>query len=275
VQLTCQRCGTSYDEPGVQEADKLCPRCEMLGVEARVPLPWVVAMVGAICGLAGIVSDYFPAAAGAGLVGLFCASVLALRYRRSRQRVLLAMLVPVGLAASYNTVTAATLELKSNVECRDSWDCRHFGQCSARLWDCVVESSEDCQGSSLCRRDGRCTRGERGYCVAGSNSDCQQSKGCRIEGQCTAVLGGCSAASAQDCEGSDICRYEGACSLSDGGYCSAQRDEDCLRSIVCQKAGRCSVSGVSCVVASDADCKASNACRNGGRCRASQGSCSE
>ena len=73
-----------------------------LSAEGKAPFPWALAAVGAVAVLAPLPVVSTTLAGAAGLVGVACAALLWVRYRRSRRGALLAVLLPVLLLAVYH-----------------------------------------------------------------------------------------------------------------------------------------------------------------------------
>ncbi len=185
---------------------------------------------------------------------------------------LLLILVPLFLGGcSFLWDTALS------VRCSQSDECAEHGRCGVRTWRagdrgwrCVVESSEDCAATKLCRTEGLCAYDphvDPEACIATRPAHCLEADVCVQSGRCMPGTDGACGTSERGCRASTACAEEERCAPGSGRVCSrAFADAVSWCDAPCEAEGACERDGLTCQVADDAACLASAGCTEHGRC---------
>ena len=135
--------------------------------------------------------------------------------------------------------------------CQRDVKCRWRGHCHADGERCVAKYDSDCESSSYCIHDGRCTFDGKDDCVAKKASDCLAL--CWRQGRCQIKDDECHVGEESDC---DIpCAREARCDA---------RRNPIIRGMAYD--GQVSGHASECVVPSNADCSKTAVCREKGLC---------
>lgn len=123
----------------------------------------------------------------------------------------------------WSVALAAFLGLSSLVACekgagRICYAATECGEGLACLGENGIRRCESCDGSDLCRLEGRCDA-RSGVCSASTDEQCESAFVCTGKGGCTARDGRCVVGGDADCKQSDACRERGFCTAK-GNDCT-------------------------------------------------------
>ncbi len=164
-----------------------------------------------------------------------------------------------------------------SVRCGQSEECAEHGRCGVRTWRagdrgwrCVVESSDDCAATELCRTEGRCAYDphiDPEACIAAEPAHCLGSDRCAQDGLCLLGAGGACVTSQRGCRASVACAEDERCAPSNERACGrAWADAVSWCDAPCEAEGACERDGLVCRVVDAAACRASAGCADHGRC---------
>ena len=185
---------------------------------------------------------------------------------------LLLILIPLLLSGC-----SSLLDTALSVRCGQSDECVEHGRCGVRTWRagdrgwrCVVESSDDCAATKLCRTEGLCAYDphlDPEACIAAEPAHCREADVCAQDGLCLPGAGGVCVTSERGCRASVVCAEDERCAPSNERVCiRAFADAVSWCDAPCEADGACERDGLVCRVVDDSACLVSTGCADHGRC---------